>query len=575
MQNVLYIINFIGGLALFLYSLKTMSSNLQSVSGKQMKDTLKKFTNTPFKGVLVGTVITGVVQSSSAVSVMIIGLVNAGLMNLSQAIGVIMGANIGTTVTGQLIAFKLTDVSYIFITIGVIFIFLNKKKSFVRWGYVILSFGLLFVSIDVMSNSVSPIKNSPLIGDFLYSLSLRPITAIIFSTFFTMLIQSSSAATGIIIVFAMQGIVDPLGSMYLVYGTEIGTTITAWLASLTSNRIGKRVALFHTLFNVIGVSYIALLTYLGPFQYFINWVSPGNVLFDIINANDTQIARFVANTNMYSKIINVLIFLPFVPHFTKICEKIIKPTESEIVAEGEPRHLDQHLLHSTEMAVEQSIKEMCEMLKLVKRSLELSMNSYINKSYKIQEKIGKIENAIDHLQREITLYLVAVSERSTSRLISRKIPSLLHSINDIEKLGDFAEDVNIILNNQILSQSHEYHHDFDHILVDKHQKILYMIELLLKYLEKSDIDFTKKILEIEDRLKQQHSELRKKILYMIQTTECDANSGINTIDYIDAIEALGNKLKNIALAASRNFVYLPVERPKSDRIIFNIDDRDS
>jgi len=571
MDSVFSVINFLGGIALFLYSLQTMSKNLESISSKKIKETLKKLTNTPFKGVLVGTIITGITQSSTAVSVMTIGLVNAGLMNLSQAIGIIMGANIGTCFTAQLIAFNLTDISYLCIMVGVTLIFLNKNKSLVRWGYIVLSFGLLFVGLDMMKHSVAPLKEWELVHKFLSNPNPNPFIAILTGMVFTMIIQSSTAVTGIVIVLGINGIISPMGAMYLIFGTEIGTTLTAWIASITTNRTGKRVALFHTLFNVYGVICVTILTIYNIYPIFVNWITPGDVLHEFSKGDYTNMARFIANSQLCFNIFNVIIVFPFIKSVVGVCEKIIKNTDSETIYEGEPKHLDLYLLQSTEMAVEQSIKEMGEMIRLVSKSLELSMDSYITKSYKNQERIEKIENAIDHLQREVTLYLVAVSERSTSRRVSQKIPSLLHSINDIEKLGDFAEQINNILNNQILAQTSEYHHEFNHIIIDKHQKVLYLLDLLQQYLEKNDNDISNKIYNIENVLKVQHTQLRSKILTMIQSAECDAVSGINTIDYIDSVEELCGKINNIILAASRDFVYFAVERPKSDRVIFNID----
>jgi phosphate:Na+ symporter len=317
---------------------------------------------------------------------------------------------------------------------------------------------------------------------------------------------------------------------------------------------------------VIGAIIFVTLTILGPFRYFVNWITPGDVL-----GGDGDIARFVANTSTFFNVLNVMLFLPFTHQVAKLCRFIIRDDNSEILSEGEPKHLDQNLLRTAELAVEQSIKEMLEMIKLVKKSLEISMSSFLEKNYRLQEKIEKIENAIDHLQKEITLYLVAVNERSSSRVIAQRIPSLLHTVNDIEKLGDFAEELNEILFNQILNQQETFYADFRDIIAENHQKILYMLELLLKYFEDYDADYAHKVFELEDRISQQHAELRQKLVSMIQNAECDAASGLNTIDYIDEIERLSNKIKNVTLAGSRHFIYLPVERPKTARILDQTD----
>ena len=567
-MNILFFINFFGGLALFLFAMKIMSDNLHAVAGNEMKRFIKKLTNTPIKGVFVGMIVTGIVQSSSATTVMLIGLVNAGIMSLSQAVGVIMGANIGTTVTAQLIAFKLGHYAFSFVIIGVLMLFAKRSKVMERWSLITLGFGLLFIALNIMSDSVIPLREAPAIREALVSLSNNPLLAILAGTIFTMLIQSSSAAIGIVIVLAVNNLIPIEGAMYLVFGDNIGTTITAWLASISVNKTARRVALVHSMFNIVGTIIFTLLTYFGYYTHFVNILTPGDIF------NGGSIARFIANTHTYFNIINCLIFLPFSKLLADIAYKIIKKDNNETLSSGEPRHLDYHLIQTADLAVEQTIKEMREMLKLVRRSLEISMDSYLNKNYRKQEKIHKLENAIDHLQKEITLYLVAVNEQTNSQDIAKKIPSLLHTVNDIEKLGDHAEQVNEILNNQILSQKESFYPEFLSILAENHKKIIYMIDLTLKYMEELDQDYTYKIIELEGRINQQHSDLRKRIICMIQNAECDAASGLNTIDYIDTIEFLADKLKNIVKAGSHHFIYLHQPKPSSERILPD-DDNDN
>jgi len=246
---------------------------------------------------------------------------------------------------------------------------------------------------------------------------------------------------------------------------------------------------------------------------------------------------------------------------------VIKEDKSDSFASGEPKHLDTNLLQTSELAIQQSIKEMQEMLILVKKSLELSMDSFLNNNYKNLDKIGKVENAIDHLQKEITLYLVAVNENSKSKLIAKKIPSLLHVVNDIEKLGDFAEQINEVLNNQITSNKSTFYPDFLEIIANKHQTVLYLLDLCIKYLDDLDDDISKKILELVDRMNHQHKDLRKQIHHMIQTAVCDAASGLNTIDYIDTLDVFVNKSVNIVREGKNKFIYIPLERPKLERML--------
>jgi len=554
----MFFIDFFGGLAMFLFAMKLMSDNLNAVAGAEMKRILKKLTNTPFKGVLVGFVVTAITQSSTATSVMTIGLVNSHIMNLMQSIGVIMGANVGTTLTGQLIAFKLTDYAPIFIIIGIILLFFKRSKAMERWSMITLSFGLLFIGLLFMSDSVSELRQSTVVFNFMASLNDRHLVALLTGAIFTMIIQSSTATTAIVIVLAMEGLIGPQAAMYLVFGSNAGTTSTAWLASISVNRTGKRVALIHTMFNLFGAFVFSVLTFFGVFEPLINFVTSGNI------HNTGNIARFVANTHTFFNLLGCLMFIPFAGLFNKVALFVIKENNDETISTGEPKHLHPEIINTGFLAIEQSVKEMGEMLILVKYSLETSMDAFLTKNYRKQEKVVKIENAIDQLQKEITQYLVSVNENSRSDLVGQQIPALLHTVNDMEKLGDYAEQINQILNNQILGQKTTFYHEFILIINSYHAKILNMIELTLEYLSTNELSITYRIVELEGRINQQHIELRKKIISMIQNAQCDAESGLNAIDYIDTIELLGDKLKNVVKAGSYNFIYPHRDRQRFD-----------
>jgi len=552
------ILNLIGGLALFLFGMNLMSDNLQAAAGNEMKRILKKLTNTPLKGVFVGVAVTGIIQSSSATTVMLIGLVNSGIMALSQAVGVIMGANIGTTVPAQLIAFNIGHYAFLFVIIGVIFLFIRKNRLMEKWSLVILGFGLLFIGLNVMSQAVEPLKSSQAAKDIMVALTGNPITGILAGTIFTMMIQSSSAAIGIVIVLATSGLIPYEGALYLVFGDNIGTTITAWLASLSGNRTSKHVALIHTMFNVFGTIIFGALTYLGLYTVFINNITPGNIF------HGENIARHIANAHTFFNVLNTLVFLPFAGLLAKLAVKLIPVDNSESISMGEPKHLDYHLINSPELAIEQTISEMREMLRLSKLSVEMSMHLFHEKNYRKMDKIDRIENAIDNLQKEITLYLVALSEKTNSATITRKIPSILHTVNDIEKLGDHTVQLSEILNNQILSQKTPFFADFLTYIDELHQKLLYMLDISISYMKDFDQKNSYQIIEIEGRINQYHHDTRKKVLEMIQNAECDASSGLNIIDYIDTVETIADKLKNIVKAGSNQFVYQIKEHAKPE-----------
>ena len=557
-MGFLDILNLIGGLALFLFGMNLMSDNLQAAAGNEMKRILKKLTNTPLKGVFVGVAVTGIIQSSSATTVMLIGLVNSGIMALSQAVGVIMGANIGTTVTAQLIAFNIGHYAFLFVIIGVVLIFIRQNRLMEKWSMVILGFGLLFVGLNVMSEAVNPLQQSQAAKDFLISLTGNPLSGILAGTLFTMMIQSSSASIGIVIVLACNGLIPYQGALYLVFGDNIGTTITAWLASLSGNRTTKHVALIHTLFNVFGTIIFGTLTYLGIYTHFIDVITPGNV------TNGTNIARHIANAHSFFNILNTIVFLPFAGFLAVLATKLIPVDNTESISMGEPKHLDYHLINSPELAIEQTISEMREMLRLSKLSVEMSMHLFHEKNYRKMDKIDRIENAIDNLQKEITLYLVAISEKSNSTTITKKIPAILHTVNDIEKLGDYAVQLSKILNDQILSQKTTFHSDFLKDIQDLYEKLILMLDLSIAYTKDFDQKQSYQIIELEGRINQYHHDTRKRVLEMIHTAECDASSGLNIIDYIDTVETIADKLKNIVKAGSNQFVYQIKEHAKPE-----------
>ena len=543
------IVNLFGGLALFLFGMNMMSDNLQAVAGNEMRRILKKITNTPFKGVLVGIGITGIIQSSSATSVMLIGLVNAGIMTLQQAVGVIMGANIGTTVTAQLIAFNIGDVAFAFVVIGVIGIFLKRSRTMEHWSLIILGFGLLFVGLNVMSLAVSGLRDSETAARILANLADYPIPAILAGTVFTMLIQSSSASVGIVMVLANTGLIPFEGALYLVFGDNIGTTITAWLAGLGANNTARRVAMVHTLFNVFGTIIFATLTWLGYYTIFINSITPGNVFAG------ENVARHVANGHTFFNVLNTLVMLPFAGLLAKIASKIIPKDPEDTISLGEPKHLNYHLINDSYLAIDQSIKEMREMLRLVRLGLMISYDAFKEKDYRKQAKLPRIEAAIDHLQKETTRYLVAVNERTNAIPIISRIPALLHSINDIEKAGDFTEEVNRILNLQIPAQKNPLSPEFVSMIDELHSKVILMTDLSIDYLEERKPLYTFKIIELEGRINEMHYSLREKILHMIQEAQCDPVGGLNTIDFLDEMEMIADKLKNLVKAGTHDFTY--------------------
>ncbi len=548
-MNLLQIINLVGGLALFLFGINKMSDSLQAVAGSEMRRILKVLINTPLKGVLVGLGVTALIQSSSATTVMMIGLVNTGIMTLNQAVGVVMGANIGTTITAQLIAFNIGQYAFLFVILGVILLFIRKNRVMEHWSQIIIGFGLLFVGLNVMAAAVSPLQESVVMRNLMIKLATNPLLSILIGTAFTMLIQSSSASIGIVIVLASTGLIPFEGALYLVFGDNIGTTITAWLAAMSSGNTAKRVAMVHTLFNIFGTIIFGTLTYLGIYTIFINWITPGNVYAG------QNIARHIANGHTMFNVFNTLLFLPFANQLANLATRIIPPDKVETISLGEPKHLNYTIISNSDLAINQSIKEMREMLRLVRMELMLAYQAFKERDYKKQMKVSKIEKAIDNLQREITLYLIAVNEKTNAEDIIHKIPALLHTVNDIEKIGDFTEEINKILNEQITAPKQRLSSEFIAMIDDLYSKLLYMLDLSIDYLVELKEDYIYKIIEMEGRINETHHYLREEILTQVQNGKCNAAGGLNTIDYLDEVEEIADKLKNLVKAGTHKFVY--------------------
>lgn len=526
-----------------------MSNNLQLVAGAQMRRILRRLTGTPLRGVMVGLGITALIQSSSATTVMLVGFVNAGMMTLKQAVGVVMGSNIGTTVTAQLIAFNIGEFALIFVTIGMIMLLISKSRAMENWSMILIGFGLLFLGLTTMSDSVTGLKNSVYAREILAKVSDNPFLAILAGTIFTMLIQSSSASVGIVIVLAANGLIKFEGALFLVYGDNIGTTITAWLACLNSGSSARQVALVHTLFNVFGTIVIGILTYLGLYTQFVNLITPGDVF------QGENVARHIANGHTFFNVLNTIAFLPFSGHLARLATRIVPDDKVDEASMGEPKYLNYTMVGDSYLAIKQSIKEMKEMLRLVQLGQTISFEAFKDRNYKKQVRVSRVEAAIDQLQKEITVYLVAVNEKTNSEDIIIKIPALLHTVNDIEKLGDYTQEINRILNYQIIDQGAPLSDEFTATITAMHNQLQKMIELALVYLDHLDPDIAEEIIRAEAVIMDDYERLRQGILAQIQNGECDAAGGLNTIDYLDVVELAAAKIINITEAGSQKFVY--------------------
>ena len=521
----------LGGLGLFIYGIWQMSEGLHKAFGGRMRKILHSLTGGPKRGVVVGAGITSIIQSSSATTVMVVGFVNAGLMTLVQALGVIFGANIGTTVTGQLIAFRLTDYALPIIGIGMLTIFLAKRKSQKYVGEFLMGFGILFLGLNILTSVVKPLGQYPWFNNAFVTFGKNPFLAILTGMVVTAIFQSSSVTTGMVLGLAMVNLLDLRAAILLVLGCDIGTCVTALLASLGTNISARRAAVGHIMFNIIGV--VIFLPFLGFFQ-------------NLVVHTSGDLPRQIANANTLFKIINTLIFLPFIRGYAGLLTKIVKGEEEEEI-ESMPKYLERHLLNTPSIAVEAAIKETVRTLGLTQRMVGTAVNSFIKNDAKSLERITRGEEAVDSLREAITNYLVELMQHELSLEESKKIPPLIHAINDVERIGDHAENLRDLAEQQIDSKL-----PFSKMATEELQKmyedINRMIDCAVNALERKNTDEAKMVLEQECLINTLRDRLKENHVKRLQQGQCNVLSGVIFLDAISNLEKIGDHLTNVAQA---------------------------
>ncbi len=405
----------VGGLGLFIFGIHLMGTGLHKASVDKIRKILAALTSTPFIGMLVGAGVTSLIQSSSATTVMLVGFVNAGLMTLRQAIGVILGADIGTTITAQLIAFKLTDYALPIIGLGMAMNIFAKKKFYKSIGEFLFGFGILFLGLKILTGSVEPFGASESVRNAFIIFSKSPITGIATGMIVTVIVQSSSVTVGLVLALASVGLIDLGGAIPLILGDNIGTCITALLASMGTTISAKRTAIAHVTFKVIGV--VLLLLFLPYYQ-------------KLIAATATNIMRQCANAHTIFNVMITMLFLPLAGVLARTIEKVVPGKET--VVEAGPKHLEKHLLNTPVLALQAGIYETIHTLNLVKEMIDDAIEGFMENDIKALDKVSQGEDAVDSLRMAVSNYLVELMQRELSEEESKKIPSLLHIINDVE-----------------------------------------------------------------------------------------------------------------------------------------------
>jgi len=547
-----------GGLGLFLFGMKIMSESLQLAAGERLKGILWKVSNNRIKGVFTGLFITSIIQSSSATTVMLVSFVSAGLLTLHQSIGIIYGANIGTTITGWLVALigfkvKITAVALPCIGIGFFIRFISNEK--VRYyGEVLLGFGVLFFGLDIMSNAVKDLRNSEAILSVMshYSAVDIPSTLIVVAigTIVTMIVQSSSATVAMTMTLAVNGLIDFPTACAFILGENIGTTITANIAAIGASTEAKQAARAHFLFNFIGVLWIIFIFH-RFFIPFVDWLVPGNPYSDILAVKSKVIADHMAAFHTCFNVINTIVFLPFVNILAKLSIKLAPQPEGE-KDEFHLKYISTALVSTPTININQARLETKRMCGIVLEMFDLVMDVFHHPKEKLGtqvEQIIKLENLTDHLEKEISGFLVSILQNNISYEQSEEVSSLLHTVNELERMGDNCESLL-----KLIRRKYEQGIEFSDEAVKGINEIASKVREFLVLLNDNITIRNKNIMTdskfLEDRIDELRSELRKGHVNRLNEGVCDVNAGLIFIDMLSKFEKIGDHAYNVAESIS-------------------------
>lgn len=544
------ILGLMGGLGLFLYGMKLMSDSLEKAAGAKMRSILEFFTKTPLRGILVGTLFTAIIQSSSAATVMVVSFVNSGLMNLYQAAGVIMGANIGTTVTSQLISFNLSALAPAIVMAGVVMVMFCKKVKVQRIGEVLLGFGILFMGLTTMSSSMSVLKESPQVVDIMSSLTSH-ILSLLVGMVVTTVLQSSSATVGIILLLANQGLLDIRICLFIILGCNIGACVSAMLAGLNGKRDAKRAALIHLLFNIIGtiLMYIVFTVALEPVTALIQNISGNNP------------GREVANAHTLIKIVEVVVLYPFIGQIVKLTGFFVRGEEKKTEDAFQLSYIGEKSVFSPTTAVFDATREMERMGHMAITNLERAMNALITLDEEDIAQVYEVEKQIDFLNHEITNYLVKVNETTLPADDAKSLGGLFHVVNDIERIGDHAENIADAARSR-MERGVDFSDQAKRELSGMLDMVIKITTYALDMFSRNNQEHMQEILDLEDQVDQAERELQESHIQRLTRGECTASAGMMFSDIISGLERVSDHATNIAFSLMDDD---PIEQQKEKR----------
>lgn len=536
-EIIMQIILALGGLGLFLYGMKLMGEGLELAAGSNLRTLLEKLTTNRFLGALVGIIVTAIIQSSTAVSVMCVGFVNASIMNISQAMGVIMGATIGTTVTSVLLSIQISDYAPIAIFIGAFMVVLSKKNNTKYIGQIIAGFGILFFGMTTMSGNLKPLASSEAFSHIITSVS-NPIVGIIFGIVFAAIIQSSSAAVGVLQALGAAGALMLPNAVYMVYGIHIGACVTAVISSLGATKAAKRTAISYVVFTSMGAILFALLSMFTPFNQFIE------ALTDIVPFQ-------ISLVHIISSIIATLVMLPLEGVIIKLACVVVPGEDEQEKEASRLKYVDERMLKTPPFAVSQITKEIERMGMLAKKNFTKSMQAFINQDEKLIAEVEENEEVIDYLNMAITNYLVKINGLNLEDSDRVKIGSYYHVVSDMERIGDHAENIcelaqNIIRKGETFSDTALEEANKMQTLVDS------ILDEALDMFTAShfDIRAADTVSGIEQEIDDKTAEYKENHIERLSTGKCNATVGTLFMELLTNLERIADHSINIAFSKS-------------------------
>ena len=526
-----------GGLGLFLFGMRVMSDSIEKVAGAKLRQILELFTTNRFSGMVVGVIFTAIIQSSSACTAMVVSFVNAGLMDLYQAAGVIFGANIGTTVTSQLVSFNLSAYAPLILLAGVLALMFIKNDKVKKFSEIVIGFGVLFLGLSTMSNAMAAMKSEPMVVNLLASLK-NPLMATLMGLVLTSIIQSSSVTVSIVLLLANQDLLSLHITLYIILGCNIGACSTALLASLAGKKDAKRTALIHFWFNVIGTVLIYILLFIAEDQ-----------VVKLIWLISSDNGRFVANAHTMIKIFQVIVLFPFSKQIVKLACLCV-PGEDKKIGYRESyqlKYIGDKVVFNPATAVVEVVKELDRMASLASENLNRAMNALITLDEEDIQEVYEVEKNINFLNHAITDYLVKINQSTLPIEDLKSIGALFHVVNDIERIGDHAENVADAARQRIQdgsSFSKEAQKEMGEMLDMVNNIVRYAIEMFVK----SEYKHMQDVIDLEDRVDEMEREFQKAHVERLTRGECTPEAGMLFSDVISGLERVSDHATNIAFA---------------------------